>query len=211
MREIKVKIISLTSGGQIHLGSFALVLGEENGPRRLPIIIGAIEAQAIMYELQGVKPARPLTHDLAIRIIKSLEGSLEKVVIRDVNKEGTFLASLYLRNKEGNIVEVDARPSDSIALAVRWKAPIYVLEDILENVGISVTQHLEEEILSDLEKIEEKAEKILSATSPKQETPEEKLARLRKELEHAVNNEEFERAARLRDEISKLEDEINKK
>ncbi len=211
MREIKLRIISITSGGQPHLGAFALVLGEEGGYRRLPIIIGAIEAQAIMYELQGAKPPRPMTHDMAIRLIESLGASLEKIVIKEVTPDGTFLADIYLKNEKGEIRKVDARPSDSIALAVRKKAPIYVVEDVLNEAGVTVTQPLEEKILSELEKIEEKAGKVSQPfQKDKEETLQEKLVRLRKELEEAIDNEDFERAAWLRDEISKLEDELNK-
>ncbi len=111
-----------------------IVLKEKQGPRLLPIVIGIGEATAIKMKLGGLKPQRPLTHDLILAIIGNLKVALEKVVIDDLI-EGTFHAKLYLRNHEKKPKVVDARPSDSIALAVRSKSPIFVEEQVLEKLS----------------------------------------------------------------------------
>ena len=111
-----------------------IVLRERNGERSLPIIISIFEASAIKLEISGMKPPRPLTHDLLHRTIKNMGGSVEKVVVTEL-KDNTFFARIVIKNSDGQAVEVDARPSDSIALAVRAKVPIYVNEEVLKQAA----------------------------------------------------------------------------
>ena len=113
-----------------------IVLKEKSGSRALPIIIGTNEALAIRMHLGGFTPPRPLTHDLLKAVIKDLEAEVEKIIINKI-LNGTFYALLILRSKDGRIIEVDARPSDSIALAVRTRSPIYVEEEVLNHAAVS--------------------------------------------------------------------------
>ena len=170
-------------------GAYALILSETDGSRRLPIIIGTFEAQAIALELESIKPPRPMTHDLLKNLILSYNSRVEKVVINDLN-EGTFFAQIHYNNGNDK-VELDARPSDAIALAIRFNAPIYTTEKVLNEAGISTddTQSKPEEkggkkseIKDDLTQMEE----------------------LETELKTAIETENYEKAAKIRDKISKL-------
>lgn len=122
-------------------GEQVIVLKEKDGNKKrlLPIIIGISEITAIKMKLSGIIPPRPLTHDLMVDLIDSMEGSLEKIVINRL-EFNTFFARIIIRTKEGSIREVDARPSDSIALALRAEAPIFVAEEVLNQVGTSFGQ-----------------------------------------------------------------------
>jgi bifunctional DNase/RNase len=122
--KVQVDILGLSSS-QASGGAYALILKETNGPRRLPIIIGAFEAQSIALEMEGIKPPRPLTHDLMKNLIDSLGGELIDVLINDL-RDGTFFAHINLDTQE-----IDARPSDAIAIAVRYGAPIFVAEKVM--------------------------------------------------------------------------------
>lgn len=170
-------------------GAYALILNEVNGNRRLPIIIGTFEAQAIALELEHIKPPRPMTHDLLKKMIQNFGASVNQVFINDLS-EGTFFAKIIYDNN-GQEMEQDARPSDAIALAVRFNATIFVAGEILEEAGI----------------VSEGGEgQELAATSEGQKQPRElsKLEKLEKELQTAIDTENYEKAARLRDEIQKL-------
>lgn len=170
-------------------GAYALILNEVDGNRRLPIIIGTFEAQAIALELEHIKPPRPMTHDLLKNMISNFGASMNQVFINDLS-EGTFFAKIIYDNN-GQEREQDARPSDAIALAVRFNASIFVNSEILEEAGI----------ISEGEEGDE-----LTATSDPQEQPREmsKLEKLEDELQTAIDTENYEKAARLRDEIQKL-------
>lgn len=169
-------------------GAYALILNEAEGQRRLPIIIGTFEAQAIALELEHIKPPRPMTHDLMKSIIDTFEAKFSQVFINDLS-EGTFFAKiLYKRN--GEDLEQDARPSDAIALAVRFNAPIYVDEKILDEAGILT------------ESEGEGGELATGGEEPSRELS--KLEKLEQELQTAIDTENYEKAARLRDEIQKL-------
>lgn len=108
-----------------------IVLRERNGDRSLPIIISIFEASAIKLEISGLKPPRPLTHDLLHSVIGHMGGKVERVVVTAL-RENTFYAKIVIKRNDGEVVEVDARPSDSIALAVRAKVPIYVNEEVVK-------------------------------------------------------------------------------
>jgi bifunctional DNase/RNase len=179
-------------------GAYALILKEVSGERRLPIIIGQFEAQAIALELEGIKPPRPLTHDLVKNVLDSLGTTLSDVVVSEL-RDGTFFARL---NVEGNSVnhEIDARPSDAIAIAIRFGVPIYVSEAVMEEAS-TMPEAEEGEQQSELEG--EHAKKSREKTPAY--TKESKMEQLQKELTDAVGREDYERAAKLRDEIRRLQ------
>ena len=137
MKKIELEIVALShSITQTH--SYAVVLGEVNGVRRLPIVIGGFEAQAIAVALERMQPSRPLTHDLLKTVIAELGGTLTSVIINDLSDD-IFYARLVL-DADGRHVEIDSRPSDAIALAVRMKAPIYVAENVMDQAGVTVRE-----------------------------------------------------------------------
>lgn len=188
--EITVKGLSYSQGKS---GAYALILAER-GPnaRKLPVVIGGAEAQSIAVALEkSIAPPRPMTHDTWQIMLGELGAQVQKILIhRLVN--GVFYASIYVRNEEGAELIFDSRPSDAVALAVRLEAPMYVLESILEQAGITET----EEHIADMTS-EEEAEKATDEIPDKRET-------LEQQLEEAVENEDYELAARLRDQIDKL-------
>lgn len=186
MNKIRVEILGLstsTSSG----GAYALILREAEGPRRLPIIIGAFEAQAIALEIEGIKPPRPMTHDLLKDIVDTLGFNITEVTITEL-REGTFYARLSLDTAVSD--EVDSRPSDAIALAVRYGVPIFVEEDVLAEAGF-VPESEEESTAVD--------------ANTYMEPRDQKIADLKEKLDEAINKEDYEAAARLRDEILRLE------
>ncbi len=214
MSKIQLEILGLTAS-QGNSGAYALILKESNGTRRLPIVIGANEAQAIAIELEGIKAQRPMTHDLMKNIIEQLNAGVSEVCIVDL-RDGTFYASIVIDTVGA---EIDARPSDAIALAVRFNAPIYVLESILKEVGqdsdaddSSETEAEGEEEESDLNQLL-KTHFATEETKEEEETTDEELSALprRKQLSillvRAIKKEDYETAAQLRDEIQKLGDE----
>ena len=179
-------------------GAYALILKEVSGERRLPIIIGQFEAQAIALELEGIKPPRPLTHDLVKNVLDSLGTTLSDVVVSEL-RDGTFFARL---NVEGNSVnhEIDARPSDAIAIAIRFGVPIYVSEAVMEEAStMPEAEEGEQQIESEGEHPKKSREKTPAYTK------ETKMEQLQKELTDAVGREDYERAAKLRDEIRRLQ------
>lgn len=171
-------------------GAYALILNEAEGNRRLPIIIGTFEAQAIALELEHIKPPRPMTHDLLKNVIENFGAKINEVYINELN-EGTFFARILYRSN-GEQIDQDARPSDAIALAVRFKAPIFVESSILDEAGI-VSEDQESELGT--QTVESSSEKSPEMT---------KLEKLETELKTAIDTENYEKAARLRDEIQKL-------
>ena len=189
--EITVKGLSYSQGNS---GAYALILAEKgSNNRKLPIVIGGAEAQSIAVALEkSIAPPRPMTHDTWNNMLKELGASLEKVLIhRLVN--GVFYASIYLSNEQGTQLVFDSRPSDAIALAVRLESPIYALESILEQGGISD----KEEKKADAESALVEEEVPIGADNLNLEDLEDQLA-------EAVLNEDYELAAKLRDHIEKL-------
>jgi uncharacterized protein len=169
-------------------GAYALILKETEGKRRLPIIIGAFEAQAIALEIEGIKPPRPMTHDLLKNVIDALSLTVTKVTITEL-REGTFYASVAL--EDSTVEEVDARPSDAIALAVRFSAPIFVSVSVLEEAGFAPEGDEDPE--------------VLATAQPAIQTKSQKLEQLQDKLQEAVKSEDYEEAARIRDEIRRFE------
>ncbi len=191
MDKIQLVVLGL-SASPASANAYALILKEAEGDRKLPIIIGSYEAQAIALEMEGVTPPRPMTHDLLKSVIDAFGSYLSEVYINDL-KEGTFYAKLIF---EEDGLEIDSRPSDAIALAVRCGAPIYVSEEVMEEAGIS-SQEGEESPHQTT---------ILEKQTPPQRSvsSEEKIERLQKQLEKAVQEEDYEKAAKLRDEIKRI-------
>jgi bifunctional DNase/RNase len=198
VNKIKLEILGLSSS-QSQSGSFALVLGEEIGNRRLPIIIGMFEAQAIAIEIEKITPNRPMTHDLFKSFAKSFNFIVEEIVISDL-KEGVFYAKIVCSNGSKSI-EVDARPSDAIAIGLRFNVPIYTYENILSEAGIVLSEYSEEEA-------EEKKEHTPKTTSSAIKSDEEKFKDISSDqlqimLDTALAKEDYERAAKIRDELNK--------
>ncbi len=186
---VKLRVMGLTFS-QTQAGSYALVLAEDAGRRRIPIMIGAFEAQAIALHLEELKPPRPLTHDLFLSFSRAYGVELKEVLITKL-EEGIFYSELtFIR--EGETVKIDSRTSDAVALALRFKCPIYTTAEILEKAGIY---------------LEEKEDE---AKSPEEPSPEEyeayeskSLLELESELDLAIENEDYEAASKIRDELKR--------
>jgi len=193
MAKVKLKVLGL-SYSQTQSGAYALVLAEEHGERRIPIIIGGFEAQAIAIELEALKPPRPLTHDLFVNFATAFKIDLVEVNIHRL-EEGIFYSEL-LCDSGGSRIKIDARTSDAVALAIRFGSPIYTTEDILEKAGIILP--VEDRIRTDksTKQKEKDTENLFTNVS---------LADLKSMLEKAVDAEDYEKASRIRDEISKRE------
>jgi len=172
-------------------GAYALILNEVGGNRRLPIIIGTFEAQAIALELESIKPPRPMTHDLLKNVILSFDSTVKEVYINDLS-EGTFFAQI-LYDQNGENIELDARPSDAIALAIRFGAPINVDSKVLDEAGIVSEESEGEPIASSSKQSSEESKKEMS-----------KLEKLEVELKTAIETENYEKAAKIRDQIQKM-------
>lgn len=189
MNKIQCEILGLSSSPSTG-GAYAILLKEINGNRRLPIIIGAFEAQAIALEIEGIKPPRPLTHDLLKQVIDNLGATVMEILIDEL-RENTFYAKILLEVSALSN-EIDARPSDAIALAVRAQAPIFVAEAVMETAAFLPSD--------EGEAVEEKSE----AEPEIPRTKEAKIAALQDKLREALEAEEYERAAKLRDDIKRL-------
>lgn len=197
MEKIKLDILGLSSS-QSQSGSFALVLGETNGKRRLPIIIGMFEAQAIAIEIEKIIPNRPMTHDLFKSFAQSFDFEVEEILISDL-KEGVFFAKIVCSNGVKQI-DVDARPSDAIAIGLRFNVPIYTYETVLAEAGIVLTDETEEE--EDVAPA--KKESTRKSSKPEKEQLKDlSNDKLNKMLEEALANEDYEKAAKLRDEMNR--------
>jgi bifunctional DNase/RNase len=200
VEKIKLEILGLSSS-QSQSGSFALVLGEEGGNRRLPIIIGMFEAQAIAIEIEKIIPNRPMTHDLFKSFAIGFNFTVEEIVISDL-KEGVFFAKIICSDGIKSI-EIDARPSDAIAIGLRFDVPIYTYENILAEAGI-VLSDLNEETAPEPE---EKKGKKPASKSSKQPTMDQikdtSSEQLKAMLQEALEKEDYEKAARIRDELNR--------
>lgn len=196
MQKIACEILGLSSSPSTG-GAYAILLKEVDGSRRLPIIIGAFEAQAIALEIEGIKPPRPLTHDLLKQLTDSLGSTVLEIIIDEL-RDNTFFAKIILE-VSGFTQEIDARPSDAIALAVRAQSPIYVSEIVMDAAAFVPSEESEESVTSET-----------SSESTKQKgvpTKEAKLAALQNKLREALEGEEYERAAKIRDQIKNLTSE----
>nr|PIE47984.1 MAG: hypothetical protein CSA40_01840 [Flavobacteriales bacterium] len=198
--QLNIKGISFS---QSQSGAYALVLNEMRGKRTLPIVIGPFEAQSIAIALEdSLKPPRPLTHDLITSLAEIYNFTIKQVIIHKLI-DGVFYSSLICEKDKVEEI-IDSRTSDAIALAVRFNAPIYTYENILEKAGfemqegeLTVQEQMEEEDIDFVEQLfedlEEETERLSTYT----------LEELESQLKDAIDNEDYELAARLRDEISK--------
>ncbi|MCS7075633.1 MAG: bifunctional nuclease family protein [Bacteroidia bacterium] len=191
---IELEILGLSSShSSTH--SYALILGEREGNRKLPIIIGAFEAQAIAIEVEGIKPNRPMTHDLFRSFALEFNIRVIEVMITEL-REGIFFA--YILCESNNIrKKIDARPSDAIAIAVRFNAPIYTNEKVLQEGGIVLKDNIQTSSTEATSPSEQKQSKELTVA--------ERIEKLKAQMNEALQNEDYELAARLRDEIKRLE------
>jgi bifunctional DNase/RNase len=200
MKKIELEIVALSSSvTQTH--SYAVVLGEINGQRRLPIVIGAFEAQAIVVALERIKPSRPLTHDLFYNFMLSFNIELKEVLIYKL-EEGIFFAQLICSNGK-EIIEIDSRTSDAMALAVRIGCPIYTYENILDAAGLFMDQTNpsgtvipDESSAETVEEIEESSTSDLKSLT---------LEELNDLLHQVLESEDYMKAVAIRDEIKHRE------
>ncbi|MFA5814614.1 MAG: bifunctional nuclease family protein [Bacteroidales bacterium] len=190
--KVKLRVMGLTFS-QTQTGSYALVLAEESGKKRIPIMIGAFEAQAIALHLEELKPPRPLTHDLFLSFSRAYGVDLKEVLINKL-EEGIFYSELVFFHDD-ETVRIDSRTSDAVALALRFKCPIYTTVEILEKAGIILEEkaeakiHMEEELPADEDPIESKP-----------------LSELEELLAQAIANEDYETASQIRDELQRRQD-----
>ncbi len=203
MKKVKLDIVGL-SYSQTQSGAYALVLGEVNGRRRLPIIIGAFEAQAIAIEIEKMTPSRPLTHDLFKTFAQIYHIEIQEILIYNL-VEGVFYAKLICTDGK-TIHEIDARTSDAIALAVRFNAVIYTYEFILSSAGIVIegNDFLFLENIDNLSK-EQGTEDISSIPSSSYKSL--SVEELNQKLQEAIAEEAYEKAARIRDELNRRNNE----
>lgn len=212
MKTKSISIISCTVLKRIHMeilglstspssgGAYALILNETEGRRRLPIIIGTFEAQAIALELEHIKPPRPMTHDLIKSVIQGLNSWVKHIVINDL-RDGTFFAEVVCEN-EGAEIAIDARPSDAIAIAIRFNATIYVNDHVLDEAGIAAENPSETD---DTESLTEPVYTSVDKPAGESSNP---LDELNRALDAAILAEDYEKAARLRDELQRLRDRL---
>jgi bifunctional DNase/RNase len=198
VKKIKLEILGLSSS-QSQTGSFALVLGEVDGNRRLPIIIGMFEAQAIAIEIEKIVPNRPMTHDLFKSFANNFHFTVEEIIISDL-KEGVFFGKIVCSDGL-NKTEVDARPSDAIAIGLRFDSNIYTYENILAEAGIILTDEMEEETSEP--KVEKASKPKKNEVSGGDELKNFTVDKLNELLQDAIEKEDYERAAKLRDELSR--------
>ncbi|MBK8704899.1 MAG: bifunctional nuclease family protein [Saprospiraceae bacterium] len=185
MYKIEMHIVAIANS-ESQPNSFVVVLKEEDGTRRLPVVIGGFEAQAIAIAIESIQPNRPLTHDLFKNALVALGVQLQEVIVSEL-KEGVFYAMLVCVKENGEIFELDARTSDAIALAVRFGCPIYANAAILDEAGIALEE---------------------APVTPRLSNPEASLDsinydKLLEMLEDALGKEEYERAAEIRDELKR--------
>lgn len=193
MSKVRLNIVGLSSGQSN--GSYTLILGEEQGRRKLPIIIGSFEAQAIAIEIEKIVPFRPMTHDLFVNFARAFGVQILEVEIYNL-VDGVFHAKLICEF-EGEIREIDARTSDSIALAVRFKCPIYTFEHIMSEAGMIFTEDMTEDDMM------EEEEEVSTRKTGGSELSRMSLDELEEKLNEALSIEDYQRAALLRDELNK--------
>jgi len=194
MKKIELEIVAL-SHSTSSSPNYAVVLGEQEGARRLPIVIGGPEAQALAVAMERLNPTRPMTHDLMKNIFSTFEIKLKEVIISNL-LDGIFYARLICM-KDGEEIEIDSRTSDALALAVRFECPIYTYEFILDAAGVI----LEDPDSANPRKLQNKPKQKKSGSGYKHFSVQE----LNEKLNEVLENEDYEKAAKIRDEIKKRE------
>jgi bifunctional DNase/RNase len=197
MGKVKLSVLGI-SYSQTQSGAYALILAEEDGERRLPIIIGGFEAQAIVIKLENLNPPRPLTHDLLKNFADLFNVELKEVFIHRLD-EGVFYSQLICQ-KDGGEVIIDSRTSDAVALALRFECPIYITEDIMETAGIIMEGSEYEESLSPVTEPEGPV-----ASNP-MDYSDINVDELKKMMEEAIAMEDYEKAAAIKGEIDRREE-----
>jgi hypothetical protein len=200
MEKVKLNVLGI-SYSQTQTGAYALVLAEENGRRRIPIIVGGFEAQAIAIQLEGLKPPRPLTHDLFLNFAHTFNIDLLEVTVYKL-EEGVFYSKLTCDNGQ-RIIEIDARTSDAIALALRFKCPIYTTEDILKKAGIILDFEKEAAVQPGADPASSPRNIQVQDSSFLEEIRKSNLEELKELLDEAVKDENYERASLIRDELNR--------
>ncbi|WMX13701.1 MULTISPECIES: bifunctional nuclease family protein [unclassified Aureispira] len=195
MKKIELEIVAL-SHSLAQTQNYAIVLGEQDGVRRLPIVIGEFEAQAIAVAMEGMAPSRPMTHDLFKNTLTNFNIEIKEIVINNLI-DGIFYANLICL-QDGKQTEIDSRTSDALALAVRFGCPIYTFEFILEQAGIILEEETEKEV--------QRAKNRRSDRQPREKTlAEQSVEELNAILQSALESEDYEKAAKIRDELNKRE------
>ncbi len=193
MKKIELDIVALShSVTQSH--NYAVVLGEQDGTRRLPIVIGGFEAQAIAVAMERMTPNRPLTHDLFKNALEVFEADLKEVVINNL-LDGIFYARLVCV-KNGETIEIDSRTSDALAMAVRFDCPIYTYEFILDAAGVVLEDNDSPQAANASRRPKKTAQKPVSLSGMS-------IDDLTKQLDEVLANEDYEKAAKIRDEINR--------
>jgi bifunctional DNase/RNase len=194
MQKIRLNILGL-SVSQTQSGAYALVLAEENGERRIPIIIGPVEAQAIAIQLEGLKPPRPLTHDLIKNMAMAFDIALLEVTIYKL-EEGIFYSEL-LCEMNGKEINIDSRTSDAVALALRFRCPIYTTEEILKKSGIILDLENEDSPVRNMSNNDDFGEPDVSTYA------QYSAKELNDMINDAIQHEDYEKASIIRDELKK--------
>lgn len=198
MKKIELEIVALSSStNPTHY--YAVVLGETNGMRRLPIVIGTYEAQAIVVALEKVKPSRPLTHDLFANFMLAFNIELQEVLIHKL-EEGIFYARLYC-NMDGKTIEIDSRTSDALALAIRVGCPIFTYEKILKAAGLLMDDSSGQQISADPENTE--GTDSNNASDATEDLSHKTLEELNQMLKDVLEKEDYMSAVSIRDEIQR--------
>jgi bifunctional DNase/RNase len=206
MNKVKLNVLGI-SYSQTQTGAYALVLAEENGRRRIPIIVGGFEAQAIAIQLEGLKPPRPLTHDLFLNFARTFNIDLLEITVYKL-EEGVFYSKLTCDNGQ-RIIEIDARTSDAIALALRFKCPIYTTEDILKKAGIILDFEKESAVQAPGDQATNAPARSIRVqdSSFTEELKNNNLQELKDLLNEAISEEDYEKASMIRDEINRRKKE----
>lgn len=199
MDKIKLNVLGI-SYSQTQTGAYALVLAEEDGKRRIPIIVGGFEAQAIAIQLEGLKPPRPLTHDLFHNFALTFKIDILEVTIHKL-EEGVFHSKLTCHNGS-KTVDIDTRTSDAIALALRFKCPIYTTAEIIERAGIVLDFEQESDEFDDSESQTEKKVEIQNDFADSK-LGEININELEQLLQKSIKEEDYEKASKIRDEINR--------
>ncbi len=186
---IKLNVLGITYS-QIQSGAYALVLSEESGERRIPIIIGSAEAQSIAVELEHMKPPRPLTHDLLVSILGAFDIKLKSVYIYKF-EDGVFSSELLLESKGDESHKIDSRTSDAVAVALRLGADIFTTQEVINKAGVIFDEKNDQSVTVEIDDLDNKQNKIDD---------------LNKRLKDAISREKYEEASHIRDEIQKIVD-----
>jgi uncharacterized protein len=204
MNKVKLNVLGI-SYSQTQTGAYALVLAEENGRRRIPIIVGGFEAQAIAIQLEGLKPPRPLTHDLFLNFAHTFNIDLLEITVYKL-EEGVFYSKLTCDNGQ-RIIEIDARTSDAIALALRFKCPIYTTEEILKKAGIILDFEKEAAVQTGNDPASPSRSIHVQDPTFADELKNNNLQELKDMLNEAILEENYEKASQIRDEINRRKKE----